>query len=133
MKKALLKIEPDLPDVYIKFMENYPELLSNTGDASSVEILNKTDDLIDINNHIKQIHEIDHASYFAIGHSGCGDYYLIDINDDDPEVILWDHDMGSLSENERYNSIEEFAGYILQSKKELKALRAPRKRWWNIF
>ena len=114
-------------------MENYPGLLEKTGDTASFELLNKIEDLIDINKHIREIHEIDHASFFAIGHSGCGDYYLININEEDPEVILWNHEIGTLSEEERYNSIEEFAGFILQSKKETEEIKKSKKKWWKVF
>lgn len=133
-RASLLNLEPDLPETYLSFMENYPPVLRDTGDTASFELLDDMTELKQANEHIKNIDMLIEDDYFCIGTSGCGDYYLINLSESDPEVIFWNHEINEIETSEEYASIEQFAGYILASKKPVQEIINSRERpWWKLW
>lgn len=103
----------ELPERYRAFMLNYPDRLLQT-EGSRVELLSELADLLQINEEVDAIHINGwEGSFFAIGVSGCGDYYAIDVNEDDCEVYFWNHEIDEIDESSGSPSIEEFAGSLL--------------------
>lgn len=51
--------------------------MKEAGDLSQVEFLSELKDIEHYNIEIDMVHGLDAEDYFAIGHSGCGDYYLM--------------------------------------------------------
>jgi hypothetical protein len=141
-REELLEIESNLPSAYLNFMENYNDLLPDSRYISEDIFLDNVNDLKIINKR-KKAELIELINYFAIGHSGCGDYYLINITKKNPQVILWNHEIGELSEDERYNSIPEFATTLIKETKEFEEderkyeeemrFLKKTKPWWKIF
>jgi len=119
-----------LPDSYRSFLLSYPELLCRTPAAAN-EILNSATELSCINTLLAQAN-VDgwETSFFAIGQSGCGDYYAIDLDEEDGEVYFWNHETAAVDVSEGKPSLEEFAGSILQMYKRLDALIQPKWKFW---
>lgn len=130
-KQKFINRWPELPEQYLSFLENYPQKMKDAGDLSQVEFLNEFCDIEHFNIEVEQIDGIEHSDYFVIGHSGCGDYYLMELDSEEPGVILWNHETGELEEDEEYSTIEEFAGQMLETRLFVES-RA-RKPWWKFF
>lgn len=131
-RQAFIDKWPELPEKYLDFLELYPQKMKEAGDLSQIEFLSEFKDIENINIEIDMVHGLDAEDYFAIGHSGCGDYYLIEIGSEDPSVILWNHETGELEEDEEYSSLEEFAGEMLASREITKQILM-KKPWWKLF
>lgn len=123
---------PELPEKYLDFLEAYPQKMKEAGDLFQVEFLSEFKDIEYFNIEIDMVDGLDASNYFAIGHSGCGDYYLMELGSEDPGVILWNHETGELEEDEEYSSLEEFAGEMLAARDYVES-RASNKPWWKLF
>lgn len=117
----------ELPASYRKFIINYPKALlkaervGTKETPADVELLNNADTLIKLNEMVHSAPGIDTipTEYFIVGHSGCGDYYAIDADDDDSSVYLWNHEIGDFADDEEEESIEVFARHLLESVKRV--------------
>ena len=133
-RATLLNLEHDLPEVYLSFMENYPQVLRETGDIINFELFDDISKLREANEEIKNIDTLCEDDYFCIGTSGCGDYYLIDLAEANPGVLLWNHEIDEIETSEDYSSIEQFAGYILYSKRQVReVVNAKIRPWWKLW
>ncbi len=133
-RASLLNLEPDLPEAYLSFMENYPPVLRDTGDTAKFELLDDIFELEEANEQIKNIDTLCEDDYFCIGTSGCGDYYLIDIAEADPEVVFWNHEIDEIETSDDYSSIEQFAGHILASKRQVQEIiNSENRPWWKLW
>ncbi|WP_168204182.1 SMI1/KNR4 family protein [Aliikangiella coralliicola] len=135
MERAkLLELEPDLPEAYLTFMENYPDILRNTGDTASFELLDNLPAIIQANEQINNIDKLAEGNYFCIGISGCGDYYVIDLEESDPCVFFWDHETDVIDSSDEHGTIEQFAGNILELKQNIsKTEKSSTKPWWKFW
>ncbi|MCL6417649.1 SMI1/KNR4 family protein [Aestuariirhabdus sp. Z084] len=131
-RQAFIDKWPELHVKYLDLLERYPQKMKEAGDLSQVEFLNEFKDIEHYNIEIDMVDGLDTEDYFAIGHSGCGDYYLMEIGSEDPSVILWNHEIGQPEEDEKYSSLEEFAGEILASREAVQNT-LKKKPWWKIF
>lgn len=104
----------ELPETYREFLASYPEPLRTTP-AASFEVQSDPAKIVTINKLIDESH-IDgwRDSFLAIGESGCGDYYAIDLDETDGEVYFWNHETDEVDAGEGFPSLLEFAGYFLQ-------------------
>lgn len=111
----------ELPHAYREFMLAYPDRLRST-DAPSFELQDDPDKLIEINKLVETFQLSDwESSWFVIGESGCGDYYVIDVADDECAVVFWDHEQGRPSPEEGFDSLPEFAGDLVDMYRDLAA------------
>lgn len=109
----------ELPMVYREFQATYPELLRST-QAADFEVLSDPDRLVSLNKLIERSHIRGwRDSFFAIGESGCGDYYAIDLDEDDGEVYFWNHELARVDEEEGFSSLVEYAGQFLNMYRRL--------------
>lgn len=123
---------PELPEKYLAFLESYPQKMKEAGDLSQVEFLSEFRDIEHFNTEIDFVDGFEVADYFVIGHSGCGDYYLMELGSEDPSVILWNHETGELEEDEEYSTLDEFAGEMLATRYHVES-RTNNKPWWKLF
>jgi hypothetical protein len=66
--------------------------------------------------------------YLVIGQSGCGDYYAIDMDDEYSLVYLWNHEIGDFAIDEQKDSLEEFAGSLVETYRTLSEVKARMSR-----
>ena len=103
----------ELPDLYRDFLASYPKPLLATP-AAGFEVQCDPARIVTMNKQIDENHvEGWRDSFLAIGESGCGDYYAIDLNEDDGEVYFWNHETAEVEEDEGFPSLIEFAGHFL--------------------
>ena len=133
-RATLLNLEPDLPESYLSFMENYPSVLRETGDTAKFELLDDIYELKEANEQVRNIDALNEDDYFCIGTSGCGDYYLIGLAGSDSEVVFWNHEIDEIETSDEHASIEQFAGYILASKRQVQEIINSKNRpWWKLW
>ncbi|NOY41000.1 MAG: SMI1/KNR4 family protein [Planctomycetes bacterium] len=131
---ALIQSELDLelPDFYWEFVHDYPKALHAPGcHAWQVELLDLAHRIITLNQQIRSFQTIDwEEEYFIIGESGCGDYYAIDIDDNESPVYFWNHDIGDFDDREEIDSLDHFAEHIIQMYEYLRQMKRP---WWKFW
>lgn len=115
IKSIESELDIELPELYLELLLNYPTALLGEGvHASEVELLNSPSSLIELNKFVREANGIDiDASHFLIGESGCGDYYFIDLDEDESSVYFWNHDICDFDEDEESGSLLEHAGKLL--------------------
>jgi len=118
IEEQLTSLEEDLgielPDVYREFLSMYPDRLRATP-AASFEVQSDPTKIVAMNKLIDASHiEGWRDTFLAIGESGCGDYYAIDLDENDGEVYFWNHETAEVDDSEGFPSILEFAGYFLR-------------------
>lgn len=105
----------ELPDDYKNLITNYPKkLLAKGFNAAEVELLKSPDKIVELNKYVQGILDIE-SSFFLIGESGCGDYYFIDLDEEDSPVYFWNHDISDFDDDEESGSLLEHAGNLLES------------------
>ncbi|WHI46443.1 SMI1/KNR4 family protein [Microbulbifer sp. VAAF005] len=108
-------LDIELPQSYKEFISNYPDMLLADGFwAAEVELLNNQNRLVELNRFVRLHLDIE-LSYFLIGGSGCGDYYFIDISDEESPVYFWNHDIAGFDDDEESVNLIEHAGKLLES------------------
>ena len=124
-KKDIAKIEKqlkiELPDFYKNFMMAYPkELYEDWCSISQMEFIDSPQDIIKINEDVRKSPHLDiDGEYFVIGVNGCGDYFVIDLNDDESPVYFWNHEVEDFDEESEYPTISEFAMYNYAFQKQV--------------
>ena len=110
------ELDIELPKYYLELLFNYPSRLLGEGiHASEVELLNSPNNIIDLNKLVRESNGIDiDASHFLIGESGCGDYYFIDLDENESSVYFWNHDISDFDEDEKSDSLLEHAGKLVE-------------------
>ena len=119
-------LDCELPEFYEEFLLNYPDSLLTVaksgvnadGDAytegpADLELLNHADAIISLNQEVPAIHWENEwpDEQFVIGDNGCGDYYTIDIDDEESPVFFFEHEQSDFDETA--GSLEEFAGDLI--------------------
>jgi hypothetical protein len=131
-RQAYIDKWPELPEMNLDFLKSYPKRKKEAGDLSQMEVLSELRDIEHLHMEIDMVHGLDATDYFAIGHSGCGDYYLMELGIENPNIILWNHETGEFEEDEEYSSLEEFAGEMLSARDYVES-KPIKKTWWKIF
>jgi len=117
LAKIETELDIELPDYYRAFVQNYPPLLLAIPNGPYLcELSNSAENVIQLNRLVRTFNSFEWPDeYLVIGESGCGDYYAIDIDDEDSSVYLWNHEQGDFSDDEEVDSLPEFAGQLIQS------------------
>src|SRR5690349_11646596 len=107
LAKIESELELELPDYYREFMRNYPApLLAIPNGPSLGQLSNSPDHIIELNRIVRMMQCFDWPEeYLAIGESGCGDYYAIDMDDEYSSVYLWNHEQGDFADDEEVDSL----------------------------
>ena len=113
-----------LPDPYLELLNDFPGVLRHArraiddsdseGVVAEVEFIADSDSLLEINLEARceSVMDPEGLEFFwpgqllIIGESGAGDYYCIDLNDDDGVVLQFDHQ--SVEFDEIADSLNEF-------------------------
>lgn len=104
----------ELPNLYRQFLIGYPKKLRET-DAAVFEVLYDADRVIAVNEYMDATHLTGWPdTYFAVGETGCGDYFGIGLEEDDGEIFFWHHETEEIESSAGFATVEEFAGSFLQ-------------------
>lgn len=127
IEKIEQRFDIDLPGPYRQFLTQYPASLRRT-DAAVWEVLDDADRIIAINELLEANHVTGWPdSFFAVGESGCGDYYGIDLDEGDGEIYFWNHETAEIDPSEGFPAVEEFAGYFLRMH------QPSTRKWWHFW
>ncbi len=108
------RLDVELPAPYKEVLLNYPAVFEKDGYASEFTLVNSPGKLIKLNEDWGNILDLElDPSEIVIGESGCGDYYIIDTDDEDPDVRFWNHEIREFSDDERSESLAEYVGKIM--------------------
>ena len=108
-----LKTGLTLPKYYVEFITNYPKILSET-EAPDYGLLDNPEEIIEQNIDVRKngyFGEKWPERYFIIGHNGCGDYYVVNLNSSEFSVGFSDHE--KMECNLYAESQEEFISKLL--------------------
>ena len=125
--KDLKRIEDELaielPTAYRKFVLRYPKALlelkrtfgKHSEGPADRELLNDPDALIELNEMIQSSDNMDDfpPEYFLIGDDGCGNYYVLDTDEENSPVYFWNHERSDFDAFEEKESIHVFAADLL--------------------
>ena len=103
----------ELPRAYANLLLNYPESLTRHEFVREFLLCDTADRVIALNRLMEGL-EFWPNHLLAIGETGSGDVFVVDVGDDNPPVDLWTPTTRSIDTSMRADSLEQFAGGILQ-------------------
>lgn len=103
----------ELPIAYCELLVSLPaEFKGSMGSFFSLGLIADPELLIKINRIVQsgEWEDCDAEEYFVIGEDGCGNYYLIDPDDESTPIYFLEHDPPGFSES--IGSIEELQSLL---------------------
>lgn len=106
------KLALELPDAYRRFLLDYPDCLRRTSSIRDRSLCATAARIISLNQDAERLDDWPNE-YLAIGETGTGGYFVIELGDDDPAVDLWCSELFPLDPEAHFDSIEQFASALL--------------------
>lgn len=102
----------ELPEAYRRFLLNCPQQWRDGTSVPELSLCTTAAKIIALNQDAERLDDWPNE-YLAIGETGNGGYFVIDLGDDDPAVDLWSSACFPLDPYEHFDSVEQFASALL--------------------
>jgi hypothetical protein len=102
----------ELPEAYRRLLLQYPDSLCQQASIRDRSLCATVKRIIALNQDAERLDDWPNE-YLAIGETGTGGYFVIELGDDDPAVDLWCSELFPLDPDAHFDSVEQFASALL--------------------